>query len=379
MPKDPNTKRTEKKEKPNSYDEIKELEERIANTKYNKKTQGAIGLYKAKLAQLKEKRKTRAGIGVKDQGFSVRKSGDATVIMVGFPSVGKSTILNGITNAKSHVAAYAFTTLTVIPGQMDYGKAKIQILDVPGIVEGAATGRGRGKEVLSCAMSTDMVMFIVDALYPENLDVIKKEVYETNLRTNQQKPDIKITKKPKGGVEVWSTVKLTKLDAQTIKDILKEFKILNADVVIRSDIDADQLIDVVEGNKKYVPAITVLNKIDLVSKEQLEQIKQKLKPDICISAELKINMEELKRLIFEKLRFIRIYCKETGKKADMDVPMIMFKNSTLRDMCNKLHKDFSTKFKFARVWGKSTRFPGQKILKLDHKIEDNDVIEIHVK
>lgn len=379
MQKDSSSKRTEKKEKPNTYDEIKELEEKIANTKYNKKTQGAIGLYKAKLAQLKEKRKSRAGIGVKDQGFSVRKSGDATVIMVGFPSVGKSTILNDITNAKSQVAAYAFTTLTVIPGQLDFGKAKIQILDVPGIVEGAASGRGRGKEVLSCAMSTDMVMFIVDALYPEHLDIIKKEVYETNLRTNQQKPDIKITKKPKGGVEVWSTIKLTKLDSQTIKDILKEFKIMNGDIIVRSDIDADQLIDVIEGNKKYVPAITVLNKIDLVSPEELQRIKEKIKPDICISAEQKINMEELKKLIFEKLRFIRIYCKETGKKPDMNIPMIMFKNSTLQDMCNKLHKDFSSKFKFARIWGKSTKFPGQKILKLDHTLEDNDVVEIHIK
>ena len=114
-------------------------------------------------------------------------------------------------------------------------------------------------------------------------------------------PDSKIKKKVKGGIDVASTVKLTKTDFDTIKDVLKEFRIHNADVVIREDITIDQLIDVIEANKIYIPAMIILNKIDMASEKKLEQLVKKLNPDICVSAEKNINIEELKRLIFEKL------------------------------------------------------------------------------
>lgn len=79
------------------------------------------------------------------------KSGDARIALVGFPSVGKSTFLSKITKTKSEVAAYSFTTLTAIPGVLEYGGAEIQILDLPGIIEGAAEGKGRGRQVISAA------------------------------------------------------------------------------------------------------------------------------------------------------------------------------------------------------------------------------------
>ena len=83
------------------YDErIKEFEEELKKTKYNKKTQHHIGLVKAKIARLKEKSEQKKKGGKKGEGFSVRKSGDATVVLIGFPSVGKSTLLNKITNAE---------------------------------------------------------------------------------------------------------------------------------------------------------------------------------------------------------------------------------------------------------------------------------------
>ena len=56
--------------------------------------------------------------------------------------MGKSTLLTALTGTKSEAAAYEFTTLTCIPGVIHYNEAKIQLLDLPGIIEGAAEGKG---------------------------------------------------------------------------------------------------------------------------------------------------------------------------------------------------------------------------------------------
>lgn len=358
---------------------IKEFEEELRKTPYNKRTQHHIGLVKAKIAMLKRREVARRkSTAAAAKQFAVRKSGDATVIMVGFPSCGKSSLLNAITKAESPVGEYDFTTLEVIPGLLEHRDAKIQILDVPGIVMGAAAGRGRGKEVLSMLHSANLVLFLVDTLRPDAYEVIKKEVYDSNLRVNQKKPDLTLKKTGKGGINILKTVKLPGLTNETIKAICKELRINNAEILIRSKIKAEQLIDVIEANKIYVPAITVLNKIDLVDRTRLNQVTKKIKPDICISAKKKINITELKELIFHKLDFIRVYCKEVRKKADLEIPLIMKKNSTIEDMCRKLHKDFITKFRYAKVWGKSAKFPGQ-ILMMKHKLKDKDVVEIHLR
>lgn len=359
--------------------QIKELEDELKKTKYNKATQGHIGLVKAKLALLKEKQSSRVQqkTGKSEHGYSVKKSGNATVILIGFPSTGKSTILNKLTDAKSEVAAYAFTTLTCIPGILEYKQAKIQILDVPGIVAGAASGRGRGREVLAVIRNADLVLIIVDVTHPEHYPAILKEVWESHVRINKVKPEVYIKKTSRGGILIGKTVKLT-VDDETIKTVLREFKINNADVLIRSPITVDDLIDCIEGNKKYLPAITCISKADLVSVERLRQLLQELHVDIAISAEKDYNIEQLKEMIFQKLDFIRLFLKEPGKESDMKEPLIITRGYTIGDVCNKLHRDFVSKFRFARVWGKSAKFPGQRFL-LSHRLEDGDILEIHLK
>ncbi len=359
--------------------QIVELEKELSNTKYNKRTQGHIGLVKAKIAMLKERERFRGSVGAKGKGFSVRKTGDASVIMIGFPSSGKSTLLNAITNANSPVGAYEFTTLDVIPGLLEYKHAKIQMLDVPGIVRGAAMGRGRGKEVLAVMQNADMVLFIIDVTRPGALAVLQQEVYDANIRINQQKPDVKIVKKSRGGVCIGKTVLCPDLDNKTIEAICKEMRLNNVDVVIRTPITADQFIDVIDGNKHYLPGIVILNKIDIITPDEIDILRKKVQADICISADKKINTGNLKDMIFDRLNLIRVYCKQISKKADMDVPLIMKKGATLHDMCQKLHKDFVSQFKFAKIWGTSVKFNAQPILKLMHILQDKDVVELHMK
>lgn len=355
--------------------QIKEIEDEIARTQYNKATEHHIGLLKAKIAKLKEKASSskKSGGG---KGFSVKKEGDATLVMVGFPSVGKSTLVNRLTGAKSQVAEWEFTTKEVIPGMLIHKGAKIQLLDIPGIIEGAAEGKGMGKMVLSTVRTSDMIMIVTDPRRYQKIEAIINELEKSNVRLDKNPPEIKINKKQLGGIVVNGKPGIKE---ETIKDVLKTFGILNADVIIPKPITLDELIDHVSKSCVYLPSLIVLNKIDEISEEELKRIendiKTRYKKDvISISAEKGVNIDKLKDIIYEKLRLIQIYTKRKEGK-ELGEPMIVKKGNTVRDICLRIHKDFLEKFKYALINGKSAKYPNQRV-GLDHIVEDQDVITI---
>jgi len=348
----------------NPEEEAKEIEDEIARTQYNKATEKHIGKLKAKIALLCSKIQKKSG--KKGAGYSIKKHGDATVLLVGFPSVGKSTLLNQLTNAESKVGDYDFTTLDVIPGVMEYKGAKIQILDVPGLVEGAASGRGRGREILSVVRNADLILIMVDVEGIDKVGVIEKELYEAGFRLNKEPPQIKIDRKSAGGVNVTGGC----FNRDTVVSVLREFGIHNADVVIAEDSDMDRLIDALMKNRVYVPAITIVNKAD-------RGVPKTGSDSICISALRGTGINGLKELIWKKLRFMRIYMKRPGKEPDMKEPLVIREGSTVEDVCRWVHGGLKKQFRSARVWGPSARFPGQGV-GLKHGLVDGDVLELNI-
>ncbi|MDH7517579.1 MAG: GTP-binding protein [Candidatus Thermoplasmatota archaeon] len=361
--------------------QIKEIEDEIFKTQKNKATEHHIGKLKAKLAQLRDTLEKRKISGGRGKGFAIKKSGNATVGIVGFPSVGKSTLLNQLTDAKSRVGDYDFTTLTTIPGMMKYNGADIQFLDLPGLITGASQGKGRGREILSAIRSVDMVLLMIDGHNLKQLDVMEKELYNASLRLNQKKPDVVVAKKGQGGITVNSTIKLTHLNENVVKAISSEY-VINADITIREDITEDQLIDVFMGNRVYVPALVVINKKDLMSEQELqiklESIKRKGWEVLAISARDRSGLEDLKRMIFQKLNLIRVYMKPVGKQADYNEPMILRNGDKVEDACEKLHRDFKRKFRYATVSGPSVKHAVQKV-GLEHVLKDGDVLTIVIQ
>ncbi len=358
--------------------EIKSIEDEMRKTQYNKATEHHFGVLKAKIAKLRERHEARQRTGSSGYSFSVKKSGDATIILVGFPSVGKSTLLNALTGSKSETAAYAFTTLTVIPGVLKHRGAKIQILDVPGIMSGAASGTGRGKEVLGVVRNADMVLFVVDASHPEQISKLRKEVYDSGVRLDESMPSMKITKTPRGGVRVLTTCK-QEISNKTFEDILKQLGISNATVVLREKISVERFIDGVQGGKSYLSSLAVLNKSDLVEKNVLSDSTKISGARIHVSATTKENIEKLKDVIYDSLKLIPVYLKEIGKEPDMKVPLIVRDGATIRDICNRIHRDVEKLFKYARIWGPSAKFPAQIIRDLNRKVKGGDIIEVHAR
>src|SRR5207245_118822 len=248
----------------------------MKKTQKNKHTEHHMGLLKAKLAKLRADVERSGGGKGGGQSFEIKKGGDATIVLIGLPSVGKSTILNRLTNARSKVAAYAFTTLTVVPGILRYNGADIQILDLPGIISGASSGRGRGRRVLSVARNADLVLLVLDVFQPGQVELLKHELHEMGIRINQKPPDVVITRSNKGGLALTTSVKLTKLTPATVKGIVQEYGVSNGGILMRDDITDDQLIDVLTGNRVYAHALVVLNKVDLVNEQYLAAAKKQI-------------------------------------------------------------------------------------------------------
>jgi small GTP-binding protein len=360
---------------PTIDEKIKEIEEEIQKTPYHKATQHHIGKLKAKLAQLREKMDKRMG-GGGGVGFDVKKSGDANVVLVGFPSVGKSTLLNRLTDARSRTGEYEFTTVEVIPGTMFHKGAKIQILDIPGIITGASDGKGRGRGVLSVVRNVDLVLILLDVSHPKQLRIIEKELYYVGIRLGQTPPKVSIKKTVKGGLRVISSTPLKKIDERTIREILNVNGIHSAEVTLHEDLDEERFIDAIMKNRVYLPYIIALNKIDSVDEEKLAKIMKELGGDVIpISAEYDVNLDMLREMIFQKLGIMRVYMKPQGGAPDFKEPLIVKKGASVGDVCNKIHKDIRKRFRYAVVRGKSAKFNGQSV-GVNHILEDEDILTI---
>ena len=359
-------------------EKIKAIQDEIHRTQLNKATEHHIGLLKAKIAKLKREQESIAvkKSAKKSDGFDVKRTGDATVVFIGLPSVGKSTLLNKLTGSKSTVGAFQFTTLTVVPGVLEHRGARIQMLDLPGIIKGASSGKGLGKRILAVARSADIVLLILDVFQPYHENVLINELGNIGIRLNQKPPDIVIEKSTTGGIAVAQQVKLKKMSEKLLKDILNVYGYTSARVVIREDIDSEQLVDFITGNKTYAKSITVLNKIDLVDDKFLKAASKKIKTDFLpVSADADVNVAKLRDIIYDELQFIRIYMRPKGGKTDFKEPLIIRKGNSGLDVCNKLHRKMKKDFRFGLVWGKSVKFGGQRV-GLGHVLLDEDVLTI---
>jgi len=336
-------------------------------------------LLKAKLAKLRQQLLEPSGKGgaQKGDGFDVMKSGDARVALVGFPSVGKSTLLSTMTNTHSEVASYEFTTLTCIPGVIQYEGASIQLLDLPGIIEGAAQGKGRGRQVIAVAKTADLILMMLDAGKGEEQKVLlEKELESVGIRLNKKKPQIYVKQKKIGGVKFTHTVPLSHVNEKFVMTILHEYKIFNADVVFREDATIDELIDVLVGNRVYLPCLYVYNKVDQISIEEIDRL-ARIPHSVVISCEMKLNMDYMVEKIWEYLALIRVFTKKPGNAPDIGPGdgFILRRGARVEHACHALHRTLAAQFRYAIVWGTSPKFTPMRC-GIRHQLHHEDVIQI---
>lgn len=146
------------------------------------------------------------------------------------------------------------------------------MLTIAGIIEGAKDGKGRGRQVIAVARTCNLIFIVLDVMKPlVDLAILTNELEGFGIRLNKKPPRITVKKKETGGILITNSVPLTELDQDTIKAVLGEYRMNSAHVSIHEpNATVDDFIDVVEGNRVYVPMVCVLNKIDAISIEELD-------------------------------------------------------------------------------------------------------------
>ena len=164
------------------------------------------------------------------------------------------------------------------------------------------------------------------------------------------------TKKPEVGTLDYDGIKLQIIE---IPSIVKNFRDTKNGPAFLSIIRMSDLIVLMFNNVKEKKII----------EEELY--------DIDIQRIIFKNQQNIANEMWSNLGLIKVYTKQPGKSKEYP-PLALKKNSTVRELAEHVHKDFIKKFKFARIWGKSVKFNSQRV-GIDHILEDDDIVELHVK
>ena len=152
--------------------------------------------------------------------------------------------------------------------------------------------------------------------------ILESELEGFGIRLNKKPPNVVFKRKDKGGLAITNTVPLTKLDHDEIRAVMHEYRIPNADLSFREDVSVEELIDVIEGNRIYIPCIYVLNKIDSISIEELDLL-YKIPHSVPISSRQWLNVDELVDRMWDELNLVRVYTKPRKSPPDYTSPVVL--------------------------------------------------------
>lgn len=362
-------------------EKIRVLEQLISAIPAHKGTENIRKQLRRRLAELRRELEERKRKRVKSSSgkFAIKKEGAGQVVILGDTKSGKSSFLASLTNAKPKISDSPFTTKIPVPGMMVYEDVQIQLVETPAIFPQAPWL----SQVLSLARNADALILLVDlSRNPlSQLKFLVECLRDARISLKKPKVRIDIERRSSGGIQVLSTGKFIDCSLDDIRRLFRDYGINNAVVRIWGDVSLSDLEDYVGLNIVYKPSIIVGNKYDIdVAKKNYLKLRRLLEDKVKIipfSAKLKFNDELLKREIFNLLGIIRVYTKEVNGPV-ADKPLVVPIGTRVIDVAKMIHSRLYKEFKYARVWGKSVKFDGQKVGR-NHILHDGDIVEIRTK
>jgi ribosome-interacting GTPase 1 len=323
-----------------------------------------------KLEKNEEQRKKASA-----RSASIRKEGIGQIVLVGMPNSGKSTILKALTKADVEVADYPFTTKTPQVGMIDYRKSRIQLVEIPPLIEGSCEGKAMGRELFGLIRNGDAVALVLDSadLEKEFL-ALKNEFSRAEIELNAAKNPLSLEKSRFLGISLVNPA-FYKANLNELKAFLRKRGLSNVTIVFhRATVLKD--VEVFLSSKtisKRAMAI-IVEKKGLKADERAMKLVSGDMGVFCIN---KLGDNEKKALaekFFAMLDRVLVFTKKPGEKQ-ADKPMALPLGSTVGDAARDLHQDFEKHFKYAKVWG-SARYPGQRVAR-NFVLKTGDIVEIY--
>lgn len=307
-----------------SEEKLDALEDMLTIMPKHKGTDKLRADLRKRIAKVKEQAQQKKGGVRRDVAYSVEKEGAAQVVVLGPPNTGKSALVATLTNANPEVADFPHSTWKPTPGMAPFENIQFQLVDTPPIAS--------------------------DYIDPWMADLMRRaDVLLILLDLHQD---------PLGSLEEMLTA-------------LESLRIFPPGVPIPGDLKKPPFVKMV---------LIAINKVDdnrddedLIAFVELADLKL---PWIGISILGERNLAALLKAIYDQCGIIRVYTKAPGKEPNKNAPFVLHAGSTLGDLAVKIHKDFVTKMKFAKIWGTAV-FDGQMVQR-DHVLRDGDVVEIHI-
>lgn len=307
----------------NTADKIKYLKDMMSKVPKHKGTDHLRADLRKKLSKLKSADQSKTGTARHVSAYHIDKEGAGQIAVIGPPNVGKSALLNAVTNAEPEVSPAPFTTWKPTPGMMLIDNVQVQLVDTPPLSEEYID-----PEYLNLLRRVDMILAMID------------------------------------------------LQADPISQLVETFDLLKKNRIAPAHLQG-QFVE--EGYVLFVPCLVLINKHDGEDAEEYYQIFLELLdfecPMLPISTTTGFNLDKMKEIIFNRLGIMRIYSRPPGQEPDFSSPFVIHKGATVIEFAGNVHKDFLDTLKTARIWGKSADFDGQMVSR-EHVLQEGDVVEL---
>jgi hypothetical protein len=305
-------------------DKIEALEEMLAVMPKHKGTDKLKAMLRERISKFRDQAQQKKGGAKHKTAYSIDKEGAAQVVVIGPPNTGKSTLVSLVTNASPETAAFPYTTQKPTPGMMAYENIQFQLIDTPPISRQYAD-----PALLDLLRRTDIVMVMVDLLAD-----------------------------PIGQYE-------------EIMAILHDYRIYSPQCRLPENLPKQPFIRKV---------LVVVNKMDRMEDQESLEIFRELsgieQPCLGLSAKTGMKVPRLSEILFSLAEIVRVYTKRPGKEADLTTPFILSAGSTLEELAARIHNEFASKLKYARIWGRGVR-DGQMVQK-NYVMQDGNITEFFI-
>ncbi len=299
------------------------LEEMLTIMPKHKGTDKLRADLRRRIAKVKEESQSKKG-GGKGASYVIEREGAGQIVVVGPPNTGKSSLVAALTNARPEIAPFPHTTWRPTPGMAPFENIKFQFVDTPPL----------SREFLDPWMT--------DLMRRADMLVVLLSLHED----------------PIEGYE------------ETLK-ILGELRIFPEGHPVPEDL---------KKRPFFKKILLVVNGLDTVRDEEdyhtLVELLESDLPKLGISVQAGFGLDVLLKEIYRLSDIIRVYTRAPGKEPNFKSPFVLPRGSTLEGLAEKIHKDFVSKLKFAKIWGQGV-FDGQMVQR-DHVLQDGNVVELHL-